>query len=439
VRFDPLGDAGSFPADPDSIRSYGEDVAATGQLIEEQVELLRRLADGDSWVADSADAFRDKAQELAGQISRSSGRYVTVGRELKALADDLEDYEQRAAAKAESAREQARVIAANPPAHPEPDPDGGPPQLTPEGERQNSRRAAAEAALAQLRRDFSDLAQDARDAASAAARRIEGALDDDVKDDFWDRNAGWLKVAGQVLGAIGAAAAILLLTVATLGTVWLVIAVVAGVAALVISVGLALKADGSWTQVAFDAVGVLTLGVGGAAMKLLARGFPAVRSTVAAFRGSHAFAASMNRFWGIPLRFHSWRASWAFDLLGMRSSSLASIVRMSDDAARAADAAYDGTMRTFPVTRVQQFLDSGLESSRMVRQSREMLASLRAMDDVPAFLLDDVRDMVRLGRAATIAPNVGVVADVTQLGMELPSIDTTNGVKIITDILGRLR
>lgn len=439
MRFDPLGSAGDFPADPEAIREYGEDVAATGQLIEEQVALLRRLADGDSWVTDAADAFRDKAEDLAGKISKSSGRYVAVGRELKAIADDLEDYEQRAAAKAESAREQARIVAANPPAHPEPGPDGGPPQMTPEGERQNSRRGAAEDALRDLKRDFDNLVDDAREAADAAARRIKGALDDDVKDDFWDRNAGWLRTVGQVLGAIGAAAAILLLTVATLGTVWLVIAVVAGVAALVISLGLALKADGSWTQVAFDAVSVLTLGVGGAAMRVLAKGFPAVRSTVAGLRGSRAFAASMNRFWGVPLRFHSWRASWAFDLLGMRSSSLASIVRMSDEAGRAADAAYDATMRTFPVTRVQQFLDSGLESSRMVRQSREMLASLRAMDDVPGFVLDDVTRMVRLGRAATIAPNIGVIADATQFGMELPSIDSTNGVKIVTDLIGRLR
>jgi hypothetical protein len=86
VTFDPLGDAGDFPADPDTIRTYGEDVAATGQLIELQVVQLRALADGDSWVADSADAFRDKAEELAGQISRSSDRHVAVGEELKVLA-----------------------------------------------------------------------------------------------------------------------------------------------------------------------------------------------------------------------------------------------------------------------------------------------------------------------------------------------------------------
>ena len=55
---------------------------------------------------------------------------------------------------------------------------------------------------------------------------------------------------------------IILLTVATAGTIWLVVAVVAGIAALLINLGLAIKADGSWVDVAFDAIGLLTLGAG---------------------------------------------------------------------------------------------------------------------------------------------------------------------------------
>jgi hypothetical protein len=35
---------------------------------------------------------------------------------------------------------------------------------------------------------------------------------------------------------------------------------------------------------------------------------------------------------------------------------------------------------------------------------------------------------------ATLAPNLGVLADGTQLAMELPNIDTTAGVKILTDV-----
>lgn len=438
TSFDPLGDSSSFPADPEGISAYGEDVAATGQLIEEQVVLLRRLADGDSWVSDSADAFRDKAEEVAEQISRSSGRYVEVGRQLTSLADDLADYERRAGDKAEQAREQARVVANNPEVQPEPGKDGGAPEMTPEGEGQNGRREAAEDALTQLQSDFDTLVDQARQAADAAASRIQGALDDDVKDDFWDKHAGFLRKLGLVLGAIGAALAVVALFVAG-GWVLLAIAAVVSLGALIISAGLALKADGSWTQVAFDAVSVLTLGVGGAATKLLARGFPAVRGVVASFRGSRAFAASMNRFWGVPLRFHSWRASWSFNLLGGRSSSLAALSRMSDDALRAADRAYDATVATFPVTRVQRFVDSGLDTSRMVRQSREMLTSLRALDEVPGAVLDDVTKMVRLSQAATVAPNIGVVADMTQVALELPSIDGINGVKVVTDAIGRLR
>jgi hypothetical protein len=70
---------------------------------------------------------------------------------------------------------------------------------------------------------------------------------------------------------------------------------------------------------------------------------------------------------------------------------------------------------------VQRFVDGGTASSRTIRQSREMLESLRAVDDVPAALLRDATVLARYARAATLAPNLGVLADGTQLAMELPT------------------
>lgn len=67
----------------------------------------------------------------------AAGRYVEVGKQLTTLADDLADDERRAGDKAEQAREQAQVIASNPEVQPEPGKDGGPPEMTPEGEGQN--------------------------------------------------------------------------------------------------------------------------------------------------------------------------------------------------------------------------------------------------------------------------------------------------------------
>lgn len=159
MSYRPLGDEDSFPADPEAISAYGAELAATGELILEQVELLRALSRGDCWVADTADAFREQAQELADQIEQASGRYVTVGATLKTVADDLSDLERRAADRAEEAQALQRTIAANPPASPEVPPDGGPAVLTPEGEQQNARRQRALERMAALQGEFDGFAR----------------------------------------------------------------------------------------------------------------------------------------------------------------------------------------------------------------------------------------------------------------------------------------
>lgn len=444
MTYQPLGGSDAFPANPDEIRAYGEDVARTGALIAEQVELLRRLADGDSWVTESADAFRERAEELAGQIEKSGGRYERVGRGLKALSDTLEDLERDGQARAREAQLAESVIRANPPAVPEPGPDGGPPALTLQGEAQNARRQEAEQALADLQRQFDGLVAQAREAASATARTLSDAIDDDVKDSWWDKNAGWIKTVTQVLGAIAAVAAIVMLTVATGGTIWLValgVALTAGVVSAILNAGLASTGNGSWWAVAIDMVGVVTLGVGGAALRALGKGFPAVQSAMASYRGSLAFSGSMNRLFGLPLRFHSWRASWSVNWLGMRSSSLASISRMSDDALRAADDAFQATLRPYPVTFSERLIDGGRSTAETVRQSREFLAQLRRVDAPPAELLEQTRNLVLLGRAGTTSTNVGSAVDLGQLGQELRALDPYDiprSGKVIADVISRL-
>lgn len=439
--FTPLGSAADFPADPDGVRDYGQDLEDTGRLIEEQVAQLKGLADRDSWTADTADAFRDRAESLAEKIERARGRYLQVGAKLKVVADDLDDHERDAALTAGSARVHAAVLRSTPQAGPEAQPDGGPPVMTPEGTAQNRRRAEAQAEYDRLQREYDRTVEAARETAEHAAGAIRGVLDDAVQDDFWDRNAGWLKVARVVLGVVAAIAGVLLLVVTApvWATALLVVALVAGVLALVISIGMLAKADGSWTDVALDAVGVVTLGVGGVALRALAKGFPAVRAATASVRGSNAFQSSMNRFWGVPLRFHSWRASWPLDLMGLRSASIASIVRMSDEALDAANAAHRATLAPFPVTRLQRFVDGGLANAQTVRQAREILATLPHLDDVPVALLDDVTRLVKFANTGVVLTNVGAVTDIVSTGYQLPAFDGVNGIKIVTDLLGRLR
>lgn len=442
TSYHPLGDAGDFPADPAAIAAYGESLAATGALILEQVDLLKALARGDCWVADTADAFREQASELADRIEQASGRYVTVGEKLTTLADDLADYERRAALRVEEARELERVVAANPPASPQVPPDGGLAVLTPDGEAQNARRQRALERLAVLRSEFARDAGQARDAASRTASGISGAIEDSVEDNWWERNVGWLNGAKTVLGWAAAIAGMALAVVAAVATapVWLVVlAVGLAATAFIVSLGLALEAGGSWVDVAFDAVGVVTLGAGGLATRLASRAFPAVRSAVAGARATSATRARYAQ--ELPenlteLRRYASVAGDSGDSVAARQ--LLAEVRVEARTAAAA-AARSSTFAPFPVTTTQRLFDGGIEASRMHRQSAEMLLDLRTMPVAPPAGL--VADATRLhgltstGRAAT---NVGAVS---QVGQSLVDPDWRNGgnLTLVTDLVQRMR
>ena len=260
MSWEPLHAGDPFPADPAAIETYAADVTATAQLIAEQVASLRRLADANNWTTDTADAFRERATDTANEIEKTHGRYAGVGTALTTLSGELQAHEASAKLKVQEAAQLVRTIQANPEVSPTPGEDGAPPELSPEGEAQNARRAAAQQRFAELQTEFHQIVQAAEADARTCESKINDAKDDSVKDNWWERNAGWLKGLATVLGAIAAVAGIILLTVATAGTIWLVVAVVAGIAALLINLGLAIKADGSWVDVAFDAIGLLTLG-----------------------------------------------------------------------------------------------------------------------------------------------------------------------------------
>jgi hypothetical protein len=441
MSWEPLHSGDPFPANRHQVRRYGDKVKETGELIGDQVKLLRRLADGDAWRTDTADAFREKAEELADLIAKTQDRYVDVGNELVSFADKLDDFEADARVLVTQAEVQVEAIADNPEVTPTPADDGTPGELTPADRAQNGRRSAAQQRLGELQSAFDGIVQDARQAASTAAGRIKDHSDDDVKDSWWDRNAGWLGNLRTALGIIAAIAGIVLLTVATGGTIWLValgVAIVAGAAALVISIGNLLSGNGGWADVAMDAVGLLTLGAGGAAIRMMSRGFPAVRTAMAGFRSSQAFAATMNRFGGIPLRLYTRLSSMRFDLFGARTWGATRLAGLTDDATRAGQAAYQATMNP-AVTLAQRFVHGGRETAEMVTQSREFLAELRRVPDVPVELLDDVTRMRNWANTATWSANIGGVNDIVDTVNE--SFDPAQGIKItklVLDTISRL-
>lgn len=445
MSYAPLGDDADFPADPDGVRGYGDSVSATGALILEQVALLESLARGDCWVADTADAFREQAQELADRIEKSAGRYTRVGKALTTLADDLEDYERWAGQRAEEARALQWTVVANPPATPEVPPEGGLPVLTPAGEAQNARRRRAEERIEVLQGEFDGYVRRAREAASDAASTIKGAIDDDVKDNWWERNAGWLSTAKDWLGLAAAAVGIVLAVVAAIATapVWLtVLAVGLAAAVLAISLGLALGADGSWTDVAFDAVGLATLGTGAVFSRLAARGFPAVRSAVAGIRASRASQAVRTLNSPAALRELRRIASVAVDPSGANLVARGLLAEVTRNSRAAAAAVRSATLSPFPVTLTQRVVDGGLDSSRIARQSREMLLDLRTMPGAPVdpAVLADATRLVRVSTAGIVATNTGAASQVVDLLRDPESSLRDGGpLQIVTDLVSRLQ
>lgn len=443
----PLGDAGDFPADPEAIGDYADSLSATGALILEQVDLLKALARGDCWVADTADAFREQAQELAGRIEKASDRYVSVGTTLKTLADDLADYERRAEDRAEEAQRLKWTIAANPAVSPEAPPDGGPAELPPGGQEQNDRRRRAEERLAVLQERFDTLVGQARDAASAAASAVSGAIDDSVKDNWWERHAPWLSKARDYLGWAAAAAGIALAVALAVATApaWLIVGlIVLGVAlagaALYISFNLAKNADGSWGDVAWDFVGLASFGVGGVATRVASKAFPAVRSAVAGVRASRASQAV---FAAVPTHLLDELGRYAAVAVDRTGDAAAARQLLDDLATRALSAADDArraTLAPFPVTQVQRLIDGGRSTSQIARQAREMLLDLRTMPGpaVDAAILDRARRLVQTSTAGIVATNIGVAAEFVQSVIDPPTLRDPRPVRILTDIVQRL-
>ncbi len=133
------------------------------------------------------------------------------------------------------------------------------------------------------------------------AEAIKKASDDDLKDSRWDKFKDWVHGFAGVLDFLCdlagiLAAIIMVICIFIPGPGWLVaIALGATLFALAGHGLLAATGNGSWLDVAFDAVALLTMGLGGKALKLAASGRSALLSQMATKASSEAFAASMTR------------------------------------------------------------------------------------------------------------------------------------------------
>jgi hypothetical protein len=213
-----------------------------------------------------------------------------VATELTRWAPHLEHAQDESLAALQQAREAHAARAANVVMTAAPQPGDPPPSPAEQAEtrRRQEAIATAEADLAAAVRRL-DEAKEYRDhQAKATERAIRDAVEDDVKDSWWDsvkdwvdRNAGWLQTLTEALSWIATALAIAALFIPGVNLI-----VLLSLGALVLAGRslLAASDNGSWFDVGLDIFALLTLGTG----RIATRG---LKSVHAATRRAAASAA----------------------------------------------------------------------------------------------------------------------------------------------------
>jgi hypothetical protein len=288
VDWAPLADADPIPGDPAEIQLIGQRHASLADELEAQANTLRRLSEGEGWDADAGRRFSSTAREIGDAIGKARRRYSAVAEAMRGYAPELAQAQREADAALHEARSAQSTIAASQPA--------GPPAADQSSSAVDASQSLeldnAQAALTRARQRLA-MAVDLRDAAGRrAATYIRAASDDDgLKDSWWDKTKDWVSsqwdsfmkwvhehadviskiadVCGWIATALAAVAiAISFIPVLDFLTGPLLLAAAAFTAvSLVAHLMLALSGDGSWVDVAFDVIGLVTFGYGKIAAK----------------------------------------------------------------------------------------------------------------------------------------------------------------------------
>lgn len=284
-QWEPLGlDTDPVPGDPVRVGQESSYLATVANQISGQVAALRKIGAGGADGAlkgQYADKIHSSANDLADQLDKVVGRYQKVSSALNGWIPDLEQAQSmsiQALNQAEGPHRklnQAVVL-----------PSGS--NLTAQQKQdvqdyQNSMRQAQgelDAAKALLNK-----ATALRDnSASYHAGQINKAIDDGVKDSWWDSFKNWvgqyawlIRDACTVLEVIATILAIAALFIPGVNIVAALLWIGFGLTALALvgRVMLAATGNGSWFDVALDAFALLTFGVGKAAagaLKAVAEG-----------------------------------------------------------------------------------------------------------------------------------------------------------------------
>jgi uncharacterized protein YukE len=317
ASFAPLDGRNGVPGDADALSALARRYANTAAEIEAQAANLRRLTSQarGGWKGEAGEKFVEKAGGLAERILKAKSRYEAAARALQQFAGDLGDVQSRAydaVGRAQQAEADRQRLQANRPSR-------APATATPE----EASAAAAESRahqdlvddaatrLSTARRDYDRAVADYdHDARSAAATLRDARGREELKDSWWDRNAGWMKTALKWIGVAATILAVLALIIAVfipglnvaVGAFLLTqvlngIAVGLTVVSLGANVSLWLSGNQDFKEVAEDLISLATFGVGflaGKAVTRLASAASRIGQGIAASRAGRAAFSSRN-------------------------------------------------------------------------------------------------------------------------------------------------
>ncbi len=269
----PLGlDEDPTPGDPQRVTGEVNHLNSVATTILNQIGALKKIAgdDSDPLIGKYAEKIRESAGDLVDTLQKVHERYTKVASALGGWEPDLvtaQAMSLKALNEAEGPYRRLQVLNG---------PTVSAPQTSPPTPQQQQaaadHKAAVGKAQGQLNSAISDLHRATRfrdDRANYWAGKIKSASDDGLKDSWWDSfkdfigKWAWLiKDICTVLEVIGAVLAIIALFATGVGWLLMVAFIVTAVALLGRTL-LAATGNGSWLDVALDAVALLTLGLSG--------------------------------------------------------------------------------------------------------------------------------------------------------------------------------
>lgn len=304
--WEPLWHTDPVPGEPFDVRVLASKLGSVALEIEEQAKKLKSLCTADYWTGDAAATFKETAESTSTKLAKAWDRYDAASNALFDYVEVLEDQQStslRLLREAQALEDQRRTaqsridVAADAPADPAAPAD---PQRT-----ADERLVGSFASdLRRLQSAIEECRRAVKGAGHLAANRIDSAIDDDgLKDgrfdgmkkwvsDRWDAAMDWVREHADIIGRIasicswiatvlgGIAAVLALIPIiggplaGILGTA----ALVFGAVSLVCNTMLWLAGVQGLVPVLVDLVGVLSFGLGRAAIGGVKGGIAATRA-----------------------------------------------------------------------------------------------------------------------------------------------------------------